>query len=332
MNLMMKRLVPALVAMVILCGPATRGFADVYEETEKKHSWFSFSRPAKDTPAEQMAHAENLLKERKAKKAGRAFRSLVITWPSAAEAPMAQWALARILDQRGDLEDAFDAYQVLMEKYTGRFPDYAKVQNRQFEICKEIMEKRRGRIFFGGFTAPERAIPYLEQVIKNGPRSPFAAEAQFLIGQAYEASFDYDLAVMAYSAALHRYRDSEFAEAASLGRARSLFAISEDYPNDLKALEEAWAGVMVFIRDHAASTHREEVIRMRDTLFERKVKADYDIAVYYDRIAKKPEAALMNYERIVTLYPDSEKAGLARKRLDELNKENAVEPSGEETL
>ena len=33
-------------------------------------------------------------------------------------------------------------------------------------------------LLFGGFKAPERAVPLFEDVVKNGPRSPFAPEAQ----------------------------------------------------------------------------------------------------------------------------------------------------------
>ncbi|HMO49754.1 MAG TPA: outer membrane protein assembly factor BamD [Kiritimatiellia bacterium] len=289
--------------------------AQIYEEAGKKHSWFSFSRPAKDNPTDQMIHAEALLKERQLRRAERAFRSLVLTWPSSPEAPMAQWALARILDQRGKYEDAFDAYQKLMEKYPARFPDHDRVLTRQFEIATQIMNKRRGGFFFGGFEAPERAIPFFEKIVRNAPRSPIAPEAQFLIGEAHEKNYEYELAVVAYSAVLHRYPLSDFAEPAAFARARSLNTLSENYPNDRQAIEEAWAGIMVFLRSFPQSEFSDEAVTIRDRLLKRKAQATYEIARYYDRIAKRPQAAKVSYQQFLEQFPQSPWSDSARERV-----------------
>lgn len=315
MLLALQRSFACIVVAAVFLSVPYRVHAEAYVEAEKTHSWFSFSKPAKSSPSEQMDHARSLLKDRQLKKASKAFRSLVITWPSSPEAPMAQWAYARLLDERGKLEDAFDAYQILLEKYAGRFPDYDKALNRQFEIAKAIMTKKRGVIFFGGFEAPERAIPYFESVIKNGPRSKIAPEAQYLIGTANEQAYAYDLAVVAYSTTLHRYPLSPFAEEASFARARSLIAISEDYPNDPHAIDEAWAGVNAFLRAYPGSDFAEEAKGLRDTLFKRRAKAAHDVAVYYDTIAKRPKVALENYCEFVNLYPESPLAESARARI-----------------
>ncbi len=296
--------------------PAARGQA--YIETEKKHGWFSFSKPAKENPADQMVHAEELLAARKLRQAGKAFRSLSITWPSSPEAPMAQWAYARILDSRGKKEAAFDAYQELMEKNAGRFPDYDKVLLRQFEIAKWLMEKKRATLFFGGFEAPEKAIPLFESIIKNGPRAPFADEAQYLIGSAYERSFEYELAVVAYSATLHRYPLSPFAEQASFGRARALTAISDDYPNNPQAMEEAWAGVMAFMRSFPGSSLAGEASGMRDRLLNRRARSEYEVARFYDKVAKRPQVALESYREFVQLYPRTDWTEPARERIEAL--------------
>lgn len=308
--------------MVLFClsaGPEGPARAETYVEAGKTHSWLSFSRPAKKSPAAQLSHAERLMNDNQLRKAGRAFRSLVITWPGSVEAPLAQWYYARTLDKRGKIREAFDEYQILMENYSGRFANYDEVLARQFEIAKTVMNTRKGRVLFlPGFEAPERAIPLFEKIIQNGPRSPHAAEAQFLIGQAYENSFQYELAVVAYIATLHRYPNSPFAEGAAFGRARSLYAISKDYPNDQRALAEAWAGLMVFIRAFPNSDYRNEALDMRGVLLERKAQAAFDIADYYDRIAKRPDAALESYQDFIRQFPDSTLTARARERITQL--------------
>jgi len=289
-----------------------------YEEYGKKHSWFSFSRPAEKSPAAQLEHAQRLLDAGRYKKAQRAFYSLAITWPSSPEAPMAQWAYARILDQRGKKEDAFEAYQTLMTKYPGRFPDYDEILARQFEIAKALITQKRGRLFFGGFEAPERAIPFLESVIKNGPRSVHAPEAQYFIGYAYEQNYEYEMAVVAYIAAQHRYPFSPFAEKAAFGRARSLYKLSTDRPNDQRALEEAWAGVMVFLRAFPQSEFAGEAEGMRDRLLTARARSAFNIARFYDKIARRPDAAKISYEQFIQLYPASPWTPKARERIDVL--------------
>jgi outer membrane protein assembly factor BamD (BamD/ComL family) len=304
-----------------------------YVETAKKHSWFSFSKPAKDSPEAQLTYAESLMAQEKYKKAGKAFRSLVITWPASVQASKAQWSYAKVLDKRGKSTKAFDAYQELMENYAGLFPDYDKILDRQFEIAKDVMVKRKGKfLFLPGFQSPERAVPMFEKIISNGPRTKHAPEAQYLCGEAYEKSFQYELAVVSYIATLHRYPLSPYAEPAAFGRARALYSLSKDYPNDLQALDEAWAGVMVFLRAYPESKYSKEANSMRINLLDRKAQSVYGVAEYYDRIAKRPKAAQLSYEQFINQYPKSDWTQEARERIvvlaekpDQPNKETADE-------
>lgn len=304
--------------------------AQQYEETVKKHSWFSFSRPAKKDPVAQLNYAQDLFEAGNLKKAGKAFRALVMTWPGSLEAPKAQWALATTLDRRGKSIDAFDAYQALMENYPGRFPQYDQILARQFEIATNLMFTRKGQfLFMPGFEAPERAIPLLEKIVQNGPRSPHAAEAQFLIGQAYEQSFDEELAVVAYMATLHRYPLSRFAEPAAYGRARALHTISKNYPHDVQALEEAWTAVMVFLRAYPGSTYVADATAMRDQILLRRADQAFGIAYFYDRKAKRPDAARESYELFLAQYPKSPRSDEARERIAQLPAKK--EPVNDET-
>lgn len=292
--------------------------AKPYVETQKKHSWFSFNRPAKKNPADQLAHADRLFAQGDLKKAGKAYKALAVTWPGSPEAVPAQLRYARSLDARGKSEKAFEAYQTLMEANAGGFP-YDDVLQRQFDLAMEMMNRRHGRILLlGGFKAPERAVPMFENVVKNGPRSPVAAEAQYLIGWAYEISDQLELAVVSYMTAQHRYPYSPFAEKASFGRARALYRLSEENPNDEEALEQAWAGVVLFLNSYPKSEEIEVAKAYRDTLLARRARTSYEKAVFYDRKARKPAAALQAYRSFVKLFPGSEWVAVAQSRIDQL--------------
>ena len=87
-----------------------------YEETVKKHSWFSFNKPAETNAPSQLARAQRFEQQGEFKKAGKSYKALVTTWPGSIEAPTAQYGYARMLDKRGKLEVAFDVYQVMFDK------------------------------------------------------------------------------------------------------------------------------------------------------------------------------------------------------------------------
>jgi outer membrane protein assembly factor BamD (BamD/ComL family) len=306
--------------MLFLCAcPAVRSAP--YEETQRKHSWLSFSRPSEKTPAEQKAHADRLKSEGRLKSATRAYRALVITWPGSPEAPPAQLLYAAMLEKRGKLPEAFDEYQYLMEHYAGHFP-YEMILKRQFEIASSILEKKKGRfLFFGGWKAPERAIPMFEKIVRNGPRWERAAEAQFLIGKAYELSMQEDLAVGAYLIAQQRYPDSPFAEEAAFGRVRCWRTLSSENPNDEESLEQAWTAVTIFLASHPESPYAGEARAIKQELHDRRAAVNYHKAVYYDRVAHKPQAALQSYRDFVRLFPNSEWTAAAQERMDALSRQ-----------
>lgn len=307
-----------LVAASLAYTPSVWAKSKPYEETEKKHSWFSLSRPSRKNPEDQLAWARKLQEEGRLRKATRAYRALVVTWPGSTEAPLAQWGLAQSLDARHKMEDAFDEYNNLTSHYTGGYP-YDSVVQRQFEIAHSIMDKRRGAfLMFGGFKAPERAVPMFEKVVQNAPRASFAAEAQYLIGRAYELSDQLELAVVSYMTAQHRYPGTSWAEKASFGRARCLVRLSEESPNDEEALDQAWAAVVVFLNTFPQSEDAELGKAYRENLLRRRAKASYDKALFYDRIAKRPAAAIQSYENFVRQFPNSEWTALARARMQEL--------------
>ncbi len=310
---------PAVFVACFLFHAATAPAAKPYVESEKKHSWFSWNRPAKDNPADQLAYADTLFADGSLRKAGNAYKALAMKWPGSPESIPAHYRHARCLDARGKTEKAFEAYQTLMETNAGGFP-YDEILKRQFEIARETMDKRRGRfLLVGGFRAPERAIPLFEDVVKNGPRAPFAAEAQYLIGQAHELAGELELAVVAFMTAQHRYPNSPFAEKAAFGRARALYRLAEENPNDEEALEQAWAGMVLFLNTYPTSEDAEVARAYRDTLLGKRARTAYEKALFYDTLAKKPAAALQAYRSFVKMYPRSEWTAVAQTRIDQLS-------------
>ncbi len=307
-------------ALAFLCVVAAGAEAQArpYEETVGKRGWTLFLRPAKKNPADQMAYAQSLVAQNSLRQATRQFKALTIYWPVAPEAALAQYEYAKLLEARGKYFKAFDEYDYLIKHYSGQFP-HDEVLERMFQIAVRMMNTRKGKfLVFPGFQAPERAVPLFEKILENGPEWSRAAETQYLTGQAYELSGQPELAVVAYMASEFRYPNSAFVEESALGKVRCFYELSLQSPNDDQARDEAWAAVLMYQSRHPNSEAAPLIAEYRQSLARRRAKAAYDRATYYDKLAKRPESALIEYERMVALFPDSDWTGLARLRIEEL--------------
>ena len=84
---------------------------------------------------------------------------------------------------------------------------------------------------------------------------------------------------------------------------------------------EAMAALAQFIRRFPDHEGLPEAQQSLDQLGERVSAKHYRIAEFYDRIAQRPEAALISYRYYVQRFPYTELAAAAEKRIEELEAE-----------
>ena len=303
---------------LLAAAPDAGAIAKPYVETTPKTGFHLFLRPKQKTPAAQWAYAQKLDRDGKARAAEKQALALRIRWPHSPEAPEAQLFHARLLDRRGKWQAAFDAYQHLVEHYTGRF-EFNEVVGRQMQIAKILMDLKKGHfLFLPGFKAPERAIPLFEKIVASGPEWSGAAEAYYLTGVANESIYEYDKAIEAYFTALNRFPDSEFAEKSAFAQAQCHIRISVESPHDTRALAAARAACLLYLQRHPDAARKAAIEADLARLRERQVEQAFALARYYDRILRKPDAALIEYRAFVALFPDAAQAEAARLRIAEL--------------
>lgn len=278
--------------------------------------WHLLRRPGKRTPQDQLEHAQALENADRTKAALRQFDSLVRTWPDSREAADAQYAVARLYEQLGALDKAFEEYQYLIRNYSNLFP-YTAVLERQYEIAKTVIYRRR-RFLFIPHKTPEDALPMLEQIVANGPRWKHAGDAQFTMGTIYEEQEDYDMAIVSYMTVQYRYPDASFSAEAAFRHARCLHHVAERSPNDEAARQEALSFLARYLQRHAGSEHARAAQNLYEQLHKKQVATAFDRAAYYDRIARRPRAALIAYEDFVRQYPTGKPADAARARIAQL--------------
>ncbi len=311
---------------VALCA-LTFAFADSadarrpYYEEERPARRIFFRGPAQNNPTDQFAYAQSLHEGGRLRRAGRQYRLLVRHWPAAPEAPDAQLAYAQVLEERGRLVRAVDELDRLSERYVGRYPHEAALE-KKFHIAERMIEERRGQWFiFPGFNAPERALPVLENIVRMGPRWERSPQAQLMIGQIREEIGHREEAVLAYERVETRYPRTPQAQEAAFGRVRVLMDLANRYPRDQDTLEAAFTTLALTLQQFPEAEEAEEgVVKLRD-LHERRAAMVYNRAQFYDRIARRPLAAEIVYERLLANFPDSELAESARIRLDELQEQ-----------
>jgi tetratricopeptide (TPR) repeat protein len=296
----------------------TAAEARPYVETAPPRGFHLFTRPRRKTPEAQWEFVQSLDRANKTRAATRHALALRLFWPHSPEAPRAQLLHARLLERRGHPQESFDAYQHLVNHYPGRF-EFNEVVARQMALAKTLMDQRKGRfLFLPGFTAPERAIPLFEQVAANAPEWSGTAEAHYLIGLANQRIYEYAKAIDAYFTTLNRFPNSEFAEPAAHAQVRCHILISEDSPQDNRAIETAIAACDLFLQRFPDSDRGADIQAARRTLREQQARNAFARARYYDRILRSTESAIIEYRAFLALHPDADQAPEARRRVEQL--------------
>jgi outer membrane protein assembly factor BamD (BamD/ComL family) len=307
----------------VFCFVTPQSFAKKKETTyvveEKGRStWRVMFDKKLPTSAEQWTYARETQNKGRLKKADRRMLYLVRRWPNSKEAPWAQRARADMLYSRGKLKEAFTQYQYLIDNYSSRMLDYSSVLESQFNIAMDVMKRKRMRWFFGGYRAPEYAVSYFEDVIRNGPQWSRASEAQFLIGQAYHVSGDLELAISSYSVVSYRYPESEFGEESLWQQIQCLVMLHKEYPHSNDILNRVLTSTTVFLSSYPTSSRRNETILMRNRLYEVKAKKAFDEAEFYVKVPRKPRSAIIYFEKMIEEFPKSKLVPAAEKRIAEL--------------
>ena len=138
----------------------------------------------------------------------KACKRTVKVWPLSDYAPDAQYLLGLSYEKKKKDQKAFKAYQDLITTYP-KSEAYQEVLQRQFEIATRFLNgqwfKLWGYVPF--FPSMDKTVELYEELIKNGPYSEVAPQAQMNIGEAWENKNDYPQAVKAYATAADRYHD-----------------------------------------------------------------------------------------------------------------------------
>lgn len=287
---------------------------DAPKEPDRKKTGYIFHRRDARPAAVQFDEAGKAYLSGDLKGACSKFDRLVRSHPFSAEAPRSQYNLGAILERRGKYASAFEEYRYLIALY----PESDKtgiVLEHMFAIANWQLGRRKRSAAVKSFAAIASAAP-------GWTKTP---EAIFRMGEARLAMRDWYEAADAFDTVSSDYPASEFALPAMERHAAALYALSLKYREDEaiqnRAITVATSAAAALPADDPA---RPELVAHLEDLIDRRDARAFAVARFYDGRRHETENAIAAYEEFLRQYPNSPRAGEARRRLDELKEKSGA--------
>ncbi len=305
------------VALIPFRSPAplvyTPGEGWYYETAGSAKQW-QRSR-AKD----QLDAAQEFFDKKDYTTALRAAHRVVHVWPLSDYAPKAQYLVGRCLEANRKDEAAFKAYQTVIEKYP-RSDSYNDVLWRQYEIANRFLAGQWFKLwnYIPFFPSMDRTAEMFDKIVKGGPYSEVAPQAQMRIGTAREKQKNYPEAVKAYEIAADRYNNLPAVAADALfleGRAYEKQAQTAEYDQNTAA--QAIAAYTDFMTLYPEDKRVPDVQKSVTALKAEQVRGNFEIAQFYEK-TRKWNGAVVYYNEVLQLGPNSTYADEARRRIEAL--------------
>ena len=274
---------------------------------------------------DQLDVAHEAFDQKDYKIALKASQYLVRTWPLSDYAADAQYLAGRSYEARHDDEKAFKAYQKVLENYP-RSEKLNEVLQRQYQIALRFLGGQRFKLWglIPFLPDMEKTAGLFEQIVKSGPYSSVAPDAQLSIGTAHEKRREYTEAVAAYERAADRYNDQPVIASEATYRAGLAYtkqARTAEY--DQGTAGQAIATFNDFINLYPDDKRVPEAKRLIATLKEEQARGSFQTAAFYAK-SKKWKGALIYYNEVLLQAPSSQYATQARERIDEIKKRMPV--------
>ena len=246
----------------------------------------------------------------------RAAHRVVRVWPLSDYAPHAQYLAGRCLEAAGRDEEAFNAYQVIVEKYP-KSAEYEDVLWHQYQIANRFLGGEWFKVlgYIPLYHSMDKTADMFDKIVQNGPYSDVAPQAQLRIGTAREKQKDFPAAVKAYEIAADRYHgQSAIAADALFGEGVSHQKQAETAEYDQSAAVQAIAAFTDFITLYPDDKRVPQARKAITSLRAEQMRGSYEIARFYEK-SKKWNGALVYYNEVLQLDPNSSYAARARERI-----------------
>ncbi|OIO36475.1 MAG: hypothetical protein AUJ72_05855, partial [Candidatus Omnitrophica bacterium CG1_02_46_14] len=227
--------------------------------------------------------------------------------------------------QKGDLAKAADAFQKLADKYpySDRIKDAMK---REFDIANDFASGEKVKVLgIPALSGQEKALELYKHIVKNAPFGTFGDQAQFKVGDLYKSQEEFEEAQKAYQKVVDDYPNSEWAGKARYAIADCSMQAAKKAQYDEKTAQKAIEQFQGFKQTFPEASQAIEADAAIKTLREKNALTNLQTAAFYEK-QKKLSSAKVYYEEVIRQYPETSSADAARKKIEEIIK-NDIEPS-----
>jgi len=269
--------------------------------------------------AEELFHIGQVAEqEGNAKRAIRAYKTLVRRHPKDALAPGALYRAAELTEQKtNDLLSASDLYRVLVERFPSS-PHFDEAIEAQFRIGEIYLGGKKLKVLGIPFAASmDRAVEIFAAVIRTAPYGRYTARAQFDIGLAREKQHLNDSALQAYQAVVDKFPNDPLAADAQYQIGYIWFMAAKNGTKDLAATNNARTAFQDFLFRYPNSEKAAQGRANLNLLEHKSTTSAFDVAKFYDK-QKRYRAAVIYYNEVIREQPGSVESEKAKKRIDQL--------------
>jgi outer membrane protein assembly factor BamD len=274
---------------------------------------------------EQLEVAQALFDRRSYTLSLKAARRIMQVWPASDFAPQAQYLMARCYEAQGEPETAFKEYQKLLERQP-KFANFAEIRERQFKIANLYLAGKWFKLWgYLPYRSMDRTARMYAGIVKTGPYSDVAPQAQLNIGTAREQQKilwikypDYPAAIKAYDTAADRYYDQPTVAADAILRAgRAYQKEAQTADRDQTTAGQAIAKFTDFMALYPNDPRVPEAQKNIAALKSEQARGSFAVAQFYEK-RKRWEGARIYYNEVLLQDPNSPHAAQARLRIDQL--------------
>ncbi|MDD5155116.1 MAG: outer membrane protein assembly factor BamD [Candidatus Omnitrophica bacterium] len=286
--------------------------------TPKTNKWVNPKNTIKPTPTEQFEFAKGLYDAKNYEDAKREFKKLLKAYPKSKEAAESQYYLGRIEEEKGNLYEAYQAYQRVIDKY----PFSERIQEiieREYKIGDAFMSGEKRKAFGMVLPVDNPAIEIFTKVVENSTYGPLAPKAQYKLGLVLKSLMRYYEAEDAFNKVISNYPDSEWAAAAQFQIALCRSAVSRGPDYDQGASEEAKQRFEEFVKAHPDAVLSQQAEQNINQLNEKEAEANFNTAIFYEK-QRAYGSARIYYNDIISNYPQSPWAKKAAERMQLIGK------------
>lgn len=288
--------------------------------TPKSGKWVNPKNLPKDNPKEQFAYAKSYFDNNKYEEVKREFRKLLKAYPKSAEAAESQYYLGLVEEQQGKLYEAFQAYQLVIDKY----PFSERIQEiieKEYKIAEKFMAGEKRKALGIDLPVDNPAIEIFGKVVENSTYGPLAPKAQYKLGLVLKGLLRYYEAEEEFNKVVSRYPDSEWASAAKFQIASCRASLSKGAAYDQGAAQEAKERFEDFVKEHPDAVLSLDAQKNIDQIREKEAQASYDIGRFYEK-QKAFDSAKIYYNDIIDNHSESPWAKEASARLQIMEQKN----------